>query len=86
MAKMILMMSLERSSVYCVCADCCTAVCEHGRALPKRGTDGLPSGERHDVGCTVVVVVMCCGRRGVGVVVREISGDGGYLCGWMCVL
>lgn len=28
---------------------------------------------------------MCCGGRGVGVVVREISGDGGYLCGWMCV-
>lgn len=70
--------------MYCVCADCCTAVCEHGRALPKRGTDGLPSGERHDVGCTVVVVVMCCGGRGVGVVVREISGDGGYVDGCVC--
>lgn len=58
MAKMILMMSLERWSVYCVCGDCCAAICEHGRALPKRGTDGLPSGERHDVGCTVLVVVV----------------------------
>lgn len=70
MAKMILMMSLERSSVYCDCGDCCAAICEHGRALPKWKMDGLPSGERHDVGCTVVVV-MCCGGRGVGVVVRE---------------